>query len=378
MLKEKEKEILNFLLNGPSTAKDIASKVEISIQHCYRVLGKLQEKNLIIKDGQFYRLTNEGRIAIENADGGLRIHNIKVVLYSRDDYIRRDDLKELIEKARKAELNNWDAYYISLSKYGVDATVQVNVADKITVVIHLPEFRTTDLTKAYKKIHNDIVNVRKALYIEGIRTSPELLDINFTLSTIYAEYATRLPDETPVSSYEVNLNRNSKDLQGKETKQEARAWIDESKGYKELESNDAEYTENFLLMPERVAKIQKQLEANSEYLKNLGMAAQALAEAGKGFAENINSHIPYVQNASVALSKITQVIELQQQQQQMFLQAMENQNRMIELLSSHLMKGNGNDTSNTSNTDKQKPWSKFLPFLLVLLLLVATVKGVVF
>lgn len=45
-------------------------------------------------------------------------------------------------------------------------------------------------------------------------------------------------------------------MQGKEAKQEARVWVDESKGKREIETNDSQYYENKLLMPERIAKVE--------------------------------------------------------------------------------------------------------------------------
>ena len=41
------------------------------------------------------------------------------------------------------------------------------------------------------------------------------------------------------------------------------------------------------------------------------------------FAENLASHIPYVQNAAVALERITDVVETQQKQQTQFLETLQ-------------------------------------------------------
>lgn len=355
------------------TASEIAKELKISQSHVYDLLKELTQSGYVRKDGTKFVITDEGKLFLETADGIIRAHNTKVVLYAPEKKITRQDLSEIIQKAKKAELKNWEAYYIDLSKYGIEDKVQVNIAERITVIIHLKEYKFNTLDQAMLIVNNRVAQIRKALAIEGIFTSPEWIDFELGKLKIYAEYAAKIDERLPVTpGVEIEFERNAKDLKGQELEAKAKAWIDESKGYKEIESNDTEYTEKLILVPERVEKIEKILEANNEYFKNLSQAANALAEAGKGFAENINAHIPYVQNAALALGRITQVIELQQQQQTQFLQAMQNQNKMIELLSELITK-NGNN-----GNDKQTPWFKLLIPLLLILLLLTTVKGVIF
>ena len=370
MLSEREKEILLLLSSKQLTFKEIMEKLNLKRSRTYDLLRDLKNRGLITKDGDRYALTDKGKQVVFCSEGLVRAHNTKIVLYAPENSAVRQDIENIISKSsKKADLKNWEAHYIDLSKYGLEDTVQINLADKITVVIHLKEFYFNTLDEAVLKVQNQVEQIRKALKLEGIITSPEWIDFDWGKIKIPSEYAVPLDklglDNLPLTpGVEVEFDWNAKDLKGQDLGFKSSAWIDKSKGRPEVEARDAEYiTRKFLQMPVVVEDIQKTLKENDEFFKNLGKAAEALAQAGENFAENINSHIPYVQNAALALNKITEVIQLQQQQQQMFLHAMENQNKMIELLSNRLTQ-NGNRTS------------VLVPFVVfVLLLLIAVVKG---
>jgi predicted transcriptional regulator len=372
MLKEKEQRILNLLLNGPLTAKQIMQQLGIKKAYCYRLLKGLQEKDFIKKSGNEYVITLLGKRVVQETEvKKARVHNIRVVCHVEDA-----DYERIREIGKEVQMKNWLAYYIDIADICsarkipvINAKVRINVAKATTAMVHLPEFYAGSRPEAEVTIQNMFNKVRRILQLERI----VILDDWIRVKYIFGEYAFEVEEPLDPGT-EVDLGRNALDPTGKELPIRARAWVDDSNG-REVDANCAGYTENYLLMPERVAKIEKKLDEYDGFLYKVERAVEKIAETtekvaeasekqaelGVMFAENLNTHIPYVKSAETALVKITEIMELQQQ-------AIQSQNKMIELLSNHIM-NNGNNGSS---------WAKLAPFLLMLLLLVATVKGVGF
>ncbi len=231
----------------------------------------------------------------------VRVHNIKVVCY-----LHEVNLHKVVELGRKVEMNNWEAYYIDLAeickKHGIkpiDTTLQVNLANDITAVLHLPEFYATSMKEAYLTVHNMFNKIRRILQLEGIILDEDWIDISF----IYGEYAFET-DEPVEPGTLVYLNRQAKDLKDNETEQTARVWADESKG-KEIETNDKDYAEMRILMPEYVYKTYKAINRMEPVIlndfSNYNQAFENLMELHSALAENIAKHIKMTDNvASVA------------------------------------------------------------------------------
>ena len=180
----------------------------------------------------------------------MRVHAGKVILLAYDV-----NIFVAKQKGKEVKMKNWEAYYLDLDKYGVDATVQINIAEKTTIVVHLPEFRANSIVHAVLTVQNIIAKVRRALELEGIITEEAWLD--FSLRFIYAEYGFKLPENDPSEApYEVRFGYNAVDMLGKELNFEARAWIDESVG-KELETNDSVYAYKRIMEPIRVERIDR-------------------------------------------------------------------------------------------------------------------------
>jgi len=180
----------------------------------------------------------------------VRVHAGKVILLAYDV-----NIFVAKQKGKEVKMKNWEAYYLDLDKYGVDATVQINIAEKTTIVVHLPEFRANSIVHAVLTVQNIIAKVRRALELEGIITEEAWLD--FSLRFIYAEYGFKLPENDPSEApYEVRFGYNAVDMLGKELNFEARAWIDESVG-KELETNDSVYAYKRIMEPIRVERIDR-------------------------------------------------------------------------------------------------------------------------
>ena len=247
-ISEKELVILKDL-KTPRKAKEL-TRLGFSKSTVYRLLKELECKQLIKKGDGYYCITLLGKRVLESLNGVIRVHAGKVSLlaYDLNVFVAK-------QKGREVKMKNWDAYYLDLSKYGVDATVQINLAEKTTVVVHLPEFRANSIVHAVLTVQNMIAKVRRALELEGVITEEAWLD--FSLRFIYAEYGFKLPENDPSEApYEVRFGYNAMDMLGKELNFEARAWIDESVG-KELETNDSVYAYKRIMEPIWVERIDR-------------------------------------------------------------------------------------------------------------------------
>jgi len=308
---EKELVILKDL-KTPRKAKEL-TQLGFSKSTVYRLLKELERKQLIKKEDGHYRITLLGKRALESLNGVVRVHAGKVVLLAYDV-----NIFVAKQKGREVKMKNWNAYYLDLAKYGVDATVQINLAEKTTVVVHLPEFRANSIIHAVLTVQNMIAKVRRALELEGIITEEAWLD--FSLRFIYAEYGFKLPENDPSESpYEVRFGYNAVDLLGKELNFEARAWIDESLG-KELETNDSVYAYKRIMEPIWVERIDRRttnmervlvdcnllLSQISEKLEKLGILLDRFDQCLNRYGEvhgNWNEMINSFTKAEIALSE---------------------------------------------------------------------------
>jgi DNA-binding MarR family transcriptional regulator len=309
----RREQILELLLEGPKTAKDIFSKINISRTTCYEILKRLEEEGLIKKSPgkpAFYSLTPTGKALLNQPEvNKARVHNIKVVCH-----VFEINLHRVAELGREVKLNNWTAYYIDLAEIcrrrgipELNATVQINDAENRTAVLHLSEFYASSRNEAAKIIHNTFNKIRRILELEGIILDEDWLDLDF----IFGEFAFETDDPIDPGT-EIRLNRPAKDLQGKETKQEARVWVDESKGKREIETNDSDYWQDKLLMPVRVAKIDEieaDVKETKEDLKQIKSAIltestaanqtyQNLLALHDALAENIAKHLMLTDNVA--------------------------------------------------------------------------------
>jgi len=245
-LSERELKVLFSLASGRKRAKEIVEKTKIPKPSLYRILKNLEEKGLITKENGEYRLTILGRRLL--TEGEMRVHNAKVVLQALEV-----NLHVAVEKGKEVNVNNWNCYHLDLSRHGIPAKAQVNVAEKVTIVLHLPEFRAKSIYDAFLTIQNMVAKCRRALQIEGLITEEEWLDYSFKIK--YHEYAWKLPPYDPSEPIEVDLGYRALNPQGEILDYNAKAWIDESLGYKELEANDSLYAYKRVMEPIWVEEI---------------------------------------------------------------------------------------------------------------------------
>ena len=226
-LSERELKVLDALLSGSLRAKEISEKTGIPKPSLYRILRKLEEKGLITKENGEYRLTILGRRLLDCSEGEIRVHDVKVVLQALEI-----NLFVAREKGKEVNVKNWDCYQLDLSKYGVPAKAQVNVAEKVTIVLHLPEFKAKSVYDAFLTIQNMVAKCRRALQLEGLITEEEWLDYSFKIR--YHEYAWKLDKNDPSEPIDVDLGYKAFNPIGERMNYNAKAWIDESLGYRSL------------------------------------------------------------------------------------------------------------------------------------------------
>ncbi len=148
-----------------------------------------------------------------------RVHNIKIV-----GLLHEVNLHKVVELGKRAELNNWESYHVSIAEIcrkhnikPIDATLQVNLAENVTAILHLPEFYASSMAEAYLTIHNTFNKIRRILQLEGLILDSDWLKV----SLIYGEYAFET-DEPVDPGTVVYLDRKAKDVKGDETSQQAR------------------------------------------------------------------------------------------------------------------------------------------------------------
>ncbi len=303
-LSERELKVLDVLLNGSLKAKEISEKTGIPKRTVYRILKELEGKELIRKENGEYRLTILGRRVFDCLQSGeIRVHNVKVVLQALEV-----NLFVAREKGKEVDVKNWDCYYLDLSNHGVPAKAQVNIAEKVTIVLHFPEFQAKGIHEAFLTIQNMVAKCRRALQLEGLITEEEWLDYSFQIK--YHEYAWKLPPNDPSEPIEVDLGYKALNPTGETMNYNAKAWIDESLGYKELETNDSLYARKKVLEPlivwdmnRDVKEIRNILQGfNGDFNQTLKLFVTAMNQFNQAFT-SWNSMITSFTESQKALSK---------------------------------------------------------------------------
>ena len=247
-----KKEILKLLRNGPLTAKQIMKQLGISKSYCYELLSELQKHEFIEKRGVEFRLTLRGKRLIDSPEEirKVRVHNIRPICY-----VLQANYDKIRELGKEIRMNNWIAYMIDLAKVceelgipPIQAKVRINIAKTTTAIVFLPPFYASSRTEIQIEAHNMYNKIRRILQLIGI-----ILDEDWKNLYVPSEYALRVDDPLDPGT-EIRLGRPAVGINGRELSEEARVWVDESEG-REAESNCLGYTDNYLLMPERIADI---------------------------------------------------------------------------------------------------------------------------
>ena len=337
-----KKEILKLLRNGPLTTSQIHRALNklrdeskpFDPSYIRKLLAELRKEGLIVTVGYEHRLTLQGKRIADNPEElkKVRVHNIRVICY-----VLRANYDKIRELGKEIQMKNWVAYTIDLAKVceelgipPIQAKIRINIAKTTTAIVFLPPFYASSRTEIQIEAHNMYNKIRRILQLIGI-----ILDEDWKNLYVPSEYAFKVDDPLDPGT-EIRLGRPAVGINGRELSEEARVWVDESEG-REAESNCLGYTDNYLLMPERIAdihprvhKIEQKVDKIDERLSNIekqfdeykGFIAETkdllaqyeraqmgLIEASKALAENIKTHIPYVKNASKALEEITKTVQ---------------------------------------------------------------------
>lgn len=348
MKQERKQAILNFLKDGPKTTKQIAAHLGVSQSYTRKLIAELREEGFIesvyaggIKQ---HALTKKGTLTVkaQNTDNILkaRVHNIRVSCYVLDaDWLR------ISQVGKEVKMNNWVSYFVNLgdlvdlSKFKDVPNIKIrfNIAKANTATLFLPSFYARDKWDAARQIHNTFQKIGRVLDYGGI-----ILDRDWIkMKCVYGEYAFEI-DQPLDPGHEIRLGRKAKDPMDNELETEARVWVDESEG-REVETNDADYTHKYLMMPEYIAemrenmnhgikafadfltKFERVLEKQNETIEKQNENLTKSTELQLAFAQNLASHVPYVQNASAALietknvlTETTKMVQLMQKHQRTF------------------------------------------------------------
>ncbi len=281
--------------NGSLTTKQITEKANISESYARKLLINLRNQGLvesvnlgIIKE---HRITRKGRILLEGDSTTLkaRVHNIRVSCN-----VLQADYEKIVEHGKRIKMKNWEAYLVNLKSLVSlsnvpDIRIRFNLANKTTAVIYLKEFYASSKWEAATVIHNNFQKVRRALQLADIILDEDWIKVK----GIYGEYAFEL--DSPLDpGHTIDLCRNAKDPLGNELPVRAKVWVDESQGL-EVETNDADYTHNYLLMPERIARIDKKIVEDSELFIAAKEIVKEMTDANRALAEHTKSHVGYAQ-----------------------------------------------------------------------------------
>jgi len=334
-LNETDRRILEILKSNPKKAEEIRQTLGLSKPYIFERLKVLINLGYISKRGHYYYLTELGKKALKKSHGRLRIHNIWIkykVLTNIDKLTKLLEKLRIEGKAERTTVNNWRKYQLELNVNGYTVKAWIAICpDEISVTFFdIPEFYVIDIDDALVEVINFGIDCRKALHEQfGIETSEKVLKVHYRQEVIFCEYAEKLPNFLPLTEHEIRLNRNAKDLQGKEMDIEARAWLDKSKGYWERETNDREYADDLLKEPirvkrieileedtnDRVKEIQQRISAiesllfgSDGFLTKVTTTLQAFAEANEKFAINSNTHLQYMIEAKEVMSKMNQTM----------------------------------------------------------------------
>jgi len=58
---ERRDRVLEVLVKSPLTVKEVSDSLKIPVSTVYRMLKRLKEEGLVVKDGQMYHLSPRGR-----------------------------------------------------------------------------------------------------------------------------------------------------------------------------------------------------------------------------------------------------------------------------------------------------------------------------
>jgi len=270
-------QILKLVGEG-HTAKRISELLKASLQNIYNKLRKLEKEGLIkINRNAFpsiLELTPKGKVWLKRAtlneisdrerqsrkpSSKIRVHNLQVVI----PILKRG---KGLPVEKRVPINNWVRKILNV-RLPFPVTIE-ETTKSVRVYVHeffLPR-TSKDYMKAFEYLHKVIVTVNSFFIQHGW-----ILDL-LGLKVINQEIANIMPEikDASLSPAKVKFGRKAKGLNGKDMEQRAKAWIDFSpgKGIPEVETNDSVYETRFLMMPEHLEQISKNIEDIGKFARS--------------------------------------------------------------------------------------------------------------
>ncbi len=176
-----------------------------------------------------------------------RLHRLRVKFPILED-------KQIKEWNRKVELKNWIKQY-EVIPYPIGITVEKTSK---SIIAHFHQFKTerpifmSDFTAYVLKGTLYLTNFLKSQGITINVLEAEVIDQHIANKS--PEYEDQVDDKLTAS---LSLNRQLKSIFP--AKGQAEAWIDRSEGELEIETNDLEYEEKLLRMPENMDKLHREM-----------------------------------------------------------------------------------------------------------------------
>ncbi len=288
--KEVKKDFYLYILSQIQSLKAIKHiyqnrQNKISKQRLNYHIQKLKQKNLIYKiSNGVWDLTLEGRQLVKKLSMGMRKHskkktnihalNIEVPITSRNKGFKADKI---------TNLRNWVAEY----KYGLKPLGLTLKLTTKTVQIYVYSREIKDHSEVTGLLVRVLAYVKKYLGERGVKIDIFEAKVKTLHLAIKDKDLEKIIPEN--LSVEVEFERVSKRLLKEKKERKARAWTDTSP-FRGVETNDVEYAENYLRMPERINRIENNLEKFSDSLFL--------------YDKNIKKHLSVLDQMSKTLKKI--------------------------------------------------------------------------
>lgn len=290
-----------ILINKGQYPTQIARTLGKSKQSIKYHIDKLERQGyikLVVKsNAKFYELTDKGKQLLKDlkdqskkfslpTSEEMRLHNLAIKFP-----ILKDNPNFKWDKANQG-LKNWMEQYKRLPEYGITLKKTTN-----HIIVYLHQFMAKDFSEFLNKITLSIAVVNTYLSQNGIKIDifgGKVISqhLALTVNKKIEDGIKRMLNQKNITA-EVDLNRLAKSVYPTDLK--AKAWIDHSLGRMEIETNDLEYIENFLLMPERVARFERL----GEFIITQQVA----------FAKNLELHLKVLKNIGESIKELNKTIK---------------------------------------------------------------------
>lgn len=290
-------------LDSKQYMKQIARQIGIKYTTLRNRVQKLELHGFIKRDFRTnfisYSLTKEGKelMPLLKKPQSAKISppmNVRSTL-EKEGYVRKNNLsyefpilKDNLEAQwqEKNKHGTWYGYKDILA-FPIGMTI---VKHPNKIYVHFHQFRTE---KKRFLIENMTYIMRGILYLEQYLRHKKGIEIDTIAGmTKSLEVANEMPEQEgnfdKAMKTSITLTRKAQALFPSEMK--VKAWLDHSKGFPEIETNDLLYEEKLLLMPETIHKLEKQQDF--------------MWQNQIKFAENLQTHLEVMQEMKETMKQI--------------------------------------------------------------------------